>query len=84
MLMTREVERGGELLLSFEPNLPESLKLLLGGKELKFSVKGNLVSAEVPFNLRAGKHELKVLYGGREKTFEVKILGGLEEEELLL
>jgi hypothetical protein len=84
VLMTREVERGGELLLSFEPNLPESLKLLLGGKELKFSVKGNLVSAEVPFNLRAGKHELKVLYGGREKTFEVKILGGLEEEELLL
>jgi len=84
VLVTKEVERGGELILSFEPNLPESLKLLLGGKELKFSVKGSSVSAQVPFNLRAGKHELKVLYGGRERTFEVKILGGIEEEELLL
>jgi len=82
-LITEEVNRGGELILSFEPNLPKNLKLLLGKKELKFSVKDNVVSAEVPFNVRAGEYELKVLFGSEEKTLKFRVVGGLEEEDIL-
>jgi len=82
-LITEKVNRGGELILSFEPNLPKNLKLLLGKKELKFSVKDNVVSAEVPFNVRSGEYELKVLFGSEEKTLKFRVVGGLEEEDIL-
>ena len=82
-LITEKVNRGGELILSFEPNLPKNLKLFLGKKELKFSVKDNVVSAEVPFNVRAGEYELKVLFGSEEKTLKFRVVGGLEEEDIL-
>jgi len=82
-LVTEKVDRGGELILSFEPNLPQNLRLLLGKKELKFSVKDNMVSAEVPFNVRAGEYELTVLFGSEEKTLKFRVVGGLEEEDIL-
>ncbi len=82
-LITEEINRGGELLISFEPEVPGNLKLLLGNKKLKFSIKSNVVSAKVPFSVKAGKYELKVLFDSEEKTLEFKVVGGLEEEELL-
>ena len=82
-LLTEQVRRGGELLVTFEPEIPENLQLFFSGEELKFSVRDDIVVAEVPFSVKAGIHKLKVLFTPEERTFKVKVAGGLEEEELL-
>jgi hypothetical protein len=82
-LITKKVGRGEELVLSFEPNVPERIKLLLGNKELNFSIKQDKIFVQVPFNIRAGEYELKIILGPEEKKFKFRITGGIEEEDIL-
>jgi len=82
-LKSTKVRRGGTLEIYFEREV-EEVKVSLGGKELMIVEKTpQKAVVKIPLKVQAGRWPLEVQAGSQLKTFEVEVIGGMQEEELL-
>ena len=82
-LKTTKVRRGGTLEIYFDREV-EKLKVSLGGKELTVVEKTpKKAVVKIPRKVQAGCWSLEVRAENQFKAFEIEVIGGMQEEELL-